>query len=524
MKEPGYPAAHVPLYRALLGVAGTVYMMWWFAVEAILPGSVNPLPSRLCVVGLIGLACGLSYTQWGRAHVRRLFIASVWLITFHYYYLFFRNGGESNWIIGCYITVIAINLGMLSRRSLVSYSVFVLLLSCATVVFVPALRDSVFLPGLITLLVQAYMGLRSRLGIIRVLGESNERFQLLFNATFEGVMVHEGRKIVAANDALTHMLGFSRPEIIGKDPLELIDPAARDVVAQHMLGNDGNPLATRGLSKSGRLVEVEVRAKNYVYDGRSARLVTIQDITDRKRAEREQISALAMAEAVRIRDEFISIASHELKTPLSSLKLQAQMLERQMDKSGGVAPGDLAEVIGLFNRQTNRLTLLVETMLDVSQISTGRLTLARKSADLASIAEEVAGQLKVQNTQLEKMLSVKAHPGLKVLVDRGRVEQILENLLSNAIKYGGGKPLTLEVVESDGHALVHVCDQGPGISAQFTQRIFDRFERGMSPRNVAGLGLGLYIARQFAEAHGGTLTVESEEGKGSRFTLRLPLE
>lgn len=515
-------ARDVVVHRRLFAVAGSIYLIWWFAVELILPNTYNPFLSRLAVVGTIFAILGLSYvSKQIRSCLRVLFIACTWLITIHYYSLFYANHGDPNWIVGSYITVIAINFCLWTSTALLSYSVFVTALSVALVVALPHLRDSVFLPGLVTILIQANLGLKLRRGLLKSLSASNERFQTLFHSTFDGILVHEQGRIANTNESLTELSGYTARELSGMNLLDLIAPEERASVAQRVGAQEVLLYETKAITKSGQLKDVEVRAKNFLYENRPARLVAVQDISDRKKAENERISALTLAENVRIRDEFISIASHEFKTPISVLKLQLQILERDQakGKSNLETSEGRKEVLDLFQRQTDRLSELVETMLDVSRISAGRFVLEKSDVDLTKLIEDAVNLARKRSGGT---ITAEVPQNLSIYADQRRLEQVLENLLSNAVKYGDGKPIDIQVHAVREEVLILVKDQGIGIDSEALSRIFERFERAIKARNISGLGLGLYIARQIVQAHGGEITVQSQPGQGSTFTVRLP--
>lgn len=503
-----------------------MYFFWWFAVDFLLPGSFNPLRSRLFVCLVIFGILGLSYfSDKVRQSLRFLFVASCWLVTAHYFYLFHGNGGAMDWVVGSYITIIAINLALLSRFELMSYSAFVMGISGFLTWMLPGLNHSVFFPGMVTILIQANIGMRNRLELIKTLEASNRRFQLLFNSTFEGVFVHENGIIVNVNDALTRMFGFSRDEFIGRSILDILPPDEHDRALQGMRLENSEPYQSKGMTRSGTMIDVEFRAKNFLDGKRLARLVTVLDISDRKRVEREKIKTLAMKENVRIRDEFISIASHELRTPISTLKLQTQLIERDLKKSDErrISKESAQEFIALFHRQIDRLTELVEAMLDVSRISGGKLSLEVRQFDLSHLLRETVESLQLQADKSAVFFQMDFPESLLIAADRRRIEQVVENVLTNALKYGDGKPVTIRVYSLNSQAVVEVEDQGIGIGEEYLDRIFERFERAISPRNISGLGLGLYIARQIARAHGGTITVKSKLGYGSTFTIKIPL-
>ena len=506
------------LYRKLMIMAGAIYLLWWFAVEAVLPEAYNPFLSRILVVLFIFLTWSSSFlNEWARRHVRVLFVAGAWLITLHYYYLFYYNAGDANWIFGSYITVIAINLSLLSSGSLLAYSVFVVVLSMLMVIAIPSMGASVFLPGLITIVFQANIGLRSRFQLIKNLTESNERFQMLFNSTFEGVIVHQEGRTIDINDSLLQLLGCTRDEMIGKDAFNVIHPDEREFNIQKMRSGNITPYETKVITKSGQSIDVELRGKDFIYNKTPARLVTIQDIRDRKRAEKERVAALTLAENVRVRDEFISIASHELKTPLAAIHLQLQLIDRDLkeDVSKLELSKKLKEAMALFDRQILRLSDLVEAMLDVSRISSGRFLLNLTRVNLSVVVKEVIATLPYSPIEVE------AGEDLFVTGDATRLYQVVENLLTNAIKYGEGKLIQMRVYREGNEVVLAVEDHGMGIPADYIDRIFDRFERAVSASNISGFGLGLYITRKIVEAHGGQISVRSAPHVGSIFTVRL---
>ncbi|HEX8700798.1 MAG TPA: PAS domain-containing sensor histidine kinase [Myxococcaceae bacterium] len=231
-------------------------------------------------------------------------------------------------------------------------------------------------------------------------------------------------------------------------------------------------------------------------------------------------------DAVRLRDEFLGIASHELKTPLTPLRLKLQMLQRQtngaMLESTPLQVERVSESLDVALRQVRKLTDLVDNLLDVSRITAGRLRLELEELDLSSVAAELLSRFAPSAAQLGCELELHAPEPVFGRWDRLRVEQVVTNLLSNALKYGAGRPVVVRVEEVGERARLTVKDQGIGIAEEDLGRIFERFERAVSDRHYGGLGLGLYITRQIVEAFGGTVRVASEAGRGSTFTLELP--
>ena len=224
-------------------------------------------------------------------------------------------------------------------------------------------------------------------------------------------------------------------------------------------------------------------------------------------------------QAVALRDEFLSIASHELRTPVTSLQLAVQ---GALAVGSGGPPGFLCRALETAERQTRRLARLVDALLDVSRIQTGRLELQREPTDLVAVAREICGLLAEDARRAGCAISVDADGAVVGAWDRVRLDQVVTNLLSNAIKYGAGAPIRLSVRAADGRARLTVRDEGIGVADSERGRIFERFERAVSARHYGGLGLGLYIVRSIIEAHGGTIAVESAPHAGAQFVVELP--
>ncbi len=226
-------------------------------------------------------------------------------------------------------------------------------------------------------------------------------------------------------------------------------------------------------------------------------------------------------EAIRARDEFLAIASHELKTPLTPLQLQLDTLHRALEKAG-VQDERLDDMLERASRQTVRLIRLVGSLLDVSRITAGRLAIEPEEFDLSEMVRETVERFGAEAGKAGCTLEFRAGPPLVGRWDRTRLEQVVSNFLSNAIKYGAGRTVEIDVRESDGTVRLTVIDHGIGIENEALSRIFDRFGRAASLRQYGGLGLGLYIARRIVEGHGGSILARSQLGMGSTFIAVLP--
>lgn len=228
----------------------------------------------------------------------------------------------------------------------------------------------------------------------------------------------------------------------------------------------------------------------------------------------------AATEAVRLRDDFLSVAGHELKTPLSALRLQIQLLAR-MAREAASTPG-LAERAAKADRISERLGALVDELLDVGRISGGRLKLEPEEVDLASLVRDAVGRLWEEMVRAGCEVQLRVEGPVAGRWDKLRLEQVVANLLANAAKYGQGRPVEVGVQAREGEARLWVKDEGIGIAPEDQARIFGRFERVTTGRQYPGLGLGLWITRQIVESHGGRIEVQSEVGKGATFTVVLP--
>lgn len=238
------------------------------------------------------------------------------------------------------------------------------------------------------------------------------------------------------------------------------------------------------------------------------------------RLKTEKQLADAAHAAVAARDEFLSIASHELRTPLMTLQLRLDTLTEALGQEQCRA--STRAMLESAIRQADRLVSLVDGMLDVSRITSGRLTLQLDRFDLCDAVTEVADSFREAATRAGCELAVDARGPIVGAWDRLRIEQILSNLVGNAIKYAPHRPVEIAATRHGSSARVTVRDHGLGIAPEDVDRVFGQFERAVTARHLGGLGMGLYISRQIAIAHGGTIRVDSTPGQGAAFVLELP--
>jgi signal transduction histidine kinase len=227
------------------------------------------------------------------------------------------------------------------------------------------------------------------------------------------------------------------------------------------------------------------------------------------------------------KNDFLSMCGHELKTPLTSLHLQAQIARRLVaGDRRKVPPERLWDITKKFMEQTEnqitRLLRLVQDLLDHSRIQMGQLPIFPERVDATALIRDVIERYREQAKQAGSTLKLNIQEGMAAYWDRFRVEQVITNLISNAIKYGEGKQIEVELYQAGEHARVLVRDHGMGIAEDDLERVFRQFERIRTKSYIPGLGLGLYISKGIVESHGGKIQCESTLGEGSTFILELP--
>ena len=238
-----------------------------------------------------------------------------------------------------------------------------------------------------------------------------------------------------------------------------------------------------------------------------------------------QVTQGELEHAVRMRDDFMSIVSHEVRTPLNGLILETQLRKMHLarDNAAAFTLDKMKAMVERDERQIQSLIRLIEDMLDVSRIRTGKLSIRPGQFDLSHLVSTLVETFAPQISAAQSSVNLNAESPVVGLWDEFRIEQVVSNLLTNALRYGAKSPIDVSVYVEGENAIVEVRDQGIGISEENQQRIFQQFERVSAKHAVAGLGLGLFISEQIVAAHGGKITVQSALGEGAVFRVSLPL-
>ncbi|MBZ5506167.1 MAG: PAS domain-containing sensor histidine kinase [Acidobacteriia bacterium] len=382
-------------------------------------------------------------------------------------------------------------------------------------------------------------------------GSLESRFRKLVEAAPDAILeVNEQGRIMFLNEAAERMFGYSRGEMLGLDVENLVPAAMRGGHAKHRASYASRPntrpmgtgLELQGQRKDGSLFPVEISLSPNWIEGSLHVIASVRDITERRvveariRALREQYTAELTAkneqlearsreaeQANRLKTEFLASMSHELRTPLHTIIGFSELLTEQLE---GPLNEKQHRFVGHISQDARHLLELINQILDISKIESGHLELRREAFDFDHCVGEVLAGIRnhaaTKNITLENQNSF--HDAL--FADRLRMKEILYNLLSNAVKFTpeGGR-VWLESGREGNSLRVSVCDTGIGIPQQEHPSIFEKFYQvGDSSAGVReGTGLGLPITKHLIELHGGTISVESWPGKGSRFTLTLPL-
>ncbi len=367
--------------------------------------------------------------------------------------------------------------------------------------------------------------------------DSEELFRSVFEVAVDGIIIIDEKGVVELfNPACERLFGYEPNEVIGQNVKMLMPPPFRDehdgYIESYLRTGVAKIIGTgrevQGRRKDGSVFPMGLSVGHSVTDVKRHFVGLVRDITERTAFETalhdqaEKLSqALANERTINeMQREFISIATHEFRTPLSVIDASAQRMTSVLARS------DVAEEAGRrlesIRNNVRRITALIDSTLELSKAESEGFSLDVQQVDLLKLCQ---GVVQRQNNLVAADI-VTLDTALDVLVigaDPQLIERVIENVVANAIKYSETElPVTLEIAADDDTATIHVRDQGVGISKDDQARIFERFFRVRSTSNLPGTGLGLYMCRKYMQMHGGDISVESEPGQGSVFTLVLP--
>jgi PAS domain S-box-containing protein len=360
-----------------------------------------------------------------------------------------------------------------------------------------------------------------------------EKLKRVIDSNLIGVV--RGRlsgRIEDANDTFLSLLGYTRDDLTsGLDlraiaPLDAFDEGCARAIAELHERRVSAVYERTFRRKDGSAVPVLVGVAllDESHEDQDEIVGFVLDLTAQKQSEAQKALLRESQEALRLRDLFNSIASHELKTPLAALMLNLHLLRRRLDRE---LPEKQALRVQLERCQnaSTRMNDLIHALLDVAQFHEGRLKLTMRDMDVVEAVRRVVSAFESGRGGRPLPIRVRADGNVTARLDSLRFDQVLTNLLSNAVKYGAGKPIEVRVAcdHATDVARLEVIDHGPGIEPALTERIFEPFQRGVAPDEpIPGLGLGLYVVKTIVEGHGGKINVESRVGHGSRFIVDLP--
>jgi PAS domain S-box-containing protein len=366
--------------------------------------------------------------------------------------------------------------------------------------------------------------------------DSEVRYRRLFQTAKDGILILDADtgKVIDANPFMTALLGYAHDEFLGKELWEIglfrdikeNQAAYRELQEKGYVRYENLPLE----SSSGQKVEVEFVSNVYAENHHRVVQCNVRDITERSRLQRlTQEQAIALADLDRRKDEFLAMLSHELRNPLAPI-LNATLLLRlhsNRNRLNGIENPVLQQSASIIERQVGQLVRIVDELLEVSRITTGRIQLQQERIAVGAVVEHAVATVRslIDQHKHELTVSLPAQ-AIWIHADAARLEQVVVNLLTNAAKYtdqGGHVWLTLQPEGEE--VVLRVRDTGVGIAPEILPRIFDLFtqaERSLD-RAQGGLGIGLALVQRLVEMHGGTVTASSVLGQGSEFVVRLPV-
>jgi PAS domain S-box-containing protein len=353
--------------------------------------------------------------------------------------------------------------------------------------------------------------------------QSQELLQRVSHNSPLGIYIVQDERLQYTNPQFQAITGYNEKELQGMELLDIVATEDADVVKSSMVftlqAANPYPCEFRILKKTGQIKWVMQTVSPIHYEGRDAILGNLMDITERKYLERKVIE---YEELSQMKSDLLATVSHELRTPLATIKGYATMI---LDYFSKLTSNETKEYLKSIDSSTDRLSKLVDNLLDTSRLEAGLLNLEKTTVSISQLIQGIVTEASIRDNQ-HHVLKITGKRLPRVNIDAKRIRQVLDNLIDNAIKYSpAGTEVIISAEKTDNELLISISDQGPGIPAEELTNIFDRMYR-IEQRvysGVNGMGLGLYIAQRLVEAHGGKIWAESTLGKGTMMNFTLPI-
>jgi PAS domain S-box-containing protein len=493
--------------RVIAAIGGAVYLCWWFMVQVLLPGSFNPLPGRLLVVALsaaLFLASGRD--GWVRRHLSPLFTAWACLLVIHYCYLIWGNGGESTWWVGAFVTFAAVSMCLPSPGEVAVFSLVSFGCAVGLAALEGQLRHSIYVPGLATILLLAYVTKRNQ-----VIAQDATRRALQLAAIVES----SGDAIVGSsldgiirswNEGAERLFGHAATEVIGQPLTVLGSKEDAALIARVARGEQVAPVDAVRRHKRGTALAVSLTISP-IRDARGALVgasLAARDISARKRAEAEL-------------EAFNYSVAHDLRSPLRAIDGFASLLARDH------APKLGEHGLRLLQRVRDgaaRMGLLIDGLLALGHLT--RVGLRTQQVDLSQLARATLDRLR--EAQPGRAVEVAIGDGIVATGDGALLGSVVENLLGNAWKFTrdtANARIEFGAREEAGRTVYFVRDNGVGFDMAHASKLFGVFQRLHGQNEFEGTGVGLATVERIVRRHGGTIWAEAKPGEGAcfRFTL-----
>jgi PAS domain S-box-containing protein len=366
----------------------------------------------------------------------------------------------------------------------------------------------------------------------QALKESEEKFRALFAASSHGVLLHDEHQYLEVNPAAARILGYEKPQdLVGRHPRDTSPPfqpsgeSSDELAARHIrecLAQGSARFEWIARHASGRDIPLEVILTRIEWCGRQIIQAFINDITERKQAESELLKSLAREKELgQLKSNFVSMVSHEFRTPLGVIMSSAEILETYLEQ---LDPNDRREQLQSIQKNTRRMAGLMEEVLLLGMVEAGKMDYKPDDADLEAFCRHLIDELlSATDRKCPVLFHITGLPEV-VQADKRLLRHIFSNLLSNAVKYSPpGSPVEFAIEREGTDALCRITDHGLGIPEQDLAWLFNAFHRGRNVGHVPGTGLGLTIVKRCVELHRGRIAVQSAVGEGTTVTIRLPL-